>query len=380
MKKYTALLLALAVLCAGCTGAPAANTDVTTTAPTEQTTQAATEPGITQEDMSAVALPATVETLTDAEGKTLFTSTSQSMSLVVPDPDVADKIIIDFLTRQDTLSGAAEDVKAAAADNTGKDPYFYNALFEPKRIDHNVLSLSGSVVSWSGGSHPNYNCIFASYDMVTGDVLTLGSILTHEDQAEALGELVIEAIGQIQQEKGIWDGYEETIRDRFAGNVSYDESWYFDSTGLCFSFPPYAISPYSSGIVTVTVPYEKLVGIIEDAFFPVEHGNATGTVEAHLLSDANTDEFSQIAEIVLDEEGTMVLLYTDKSVYDVTIRVDNSYTAFATASLTPGDAVMVQADLSEQVLILNYRTGEETVSRYISLSNGVVQLLEDIPE
>lgn len=385
MKKRITMLMVISLLFAGCGSIPAGSTEpeVTTAATTSATTQPTESLPVTsvmQEDMSAVALPMTVDTLTAEDGRTLYNGTSQSMSLVVPDPDVADKIIIDFLNRQDSLSSAAEAVKAAAETNNGTTPYFHNAIFDPKRIDHNVLSLSGYIVSWSGGSHPNYNCISANYDMITGDVLTLGSILTHKDKANDLCELVIDSIGKIQKEKSIWDGYEDTIRQRFAGNVSYDEAWFFDHLGLSFSFPPYELAPYNSGIITVNVPYEKLVGIIEDAFFPVERDNATGMVEAALLSDANMDDFTQIAELVLDEDGQMILLYTDSAVYDVTLQVDNTYEALATAALTPGDAIMVQADAQARSLILHYHSGETVISRYIRLNGDHVELTEDMPE
>lgn len=383
MKKTLALLMLISLLLTGCGSTPAVSTEpvaTTTTAPTIQTTQPTIVEPVMQEDMSAVALPMSVDTLTAEDGRTLYTGTSQSMSLVVPDPDVADKIIIDFLSRQDALRTAAESVKSASESNSGATPYFHNAIFEPKRIDHNVLSLSGSIVSWSGSSHPNYNCISANYDMITGDVLTLGSILTHKDKAADLCSLVIDGIGKIQKEHSIWDGYEDTIRQRFSGNVSYDEGWFFDHLGLSFSFPPYELAPYNSGIITVNVPYEKLVGIIEDAFFPVEHNSTSGAVEAALLSEANMDDFTQIAELVLDEDGQMILLYTDSAVYDVTLQVDNTYEALATASLTPGDAIMVQADTQARTLILHYHSGENVVSRYIRVSEGQVELTEVIPE
>lgn len=383
MKKYISILLVLAFLMAGCSNSANKGTAPTeTTVPTvpTETTEPSAEPVIVQQDMTAVALPMTEEALTTEDGTLLFTYQEQSMNLVLPDPDVADKIIIDFFTRQDSFRQAADGMKAMAAENTTGYPYFYSALYDPARIDMNVLSLSGTIISWSGGAHSSYSCIFANYDMVTGDVLTLGSILTHEDKADDLGELVIEAIGTAQQELGIWDGYEATIRNRFAGNISDDQAWFFDSTGLSFRFPPYELAPFASGIISVTVPYEKLVGIIEDAFFPVEQANAVGTINATLFSDANTEDFSQIAEIVMDDNGTMVLLYTDSAVIDVTIEVDWEYTTFATTALTPGDAIMLQADLEGRTVVIHYRSGEEMVSRYVQYANGVVSLLEDAPE
>lgn len=377
MKKLIPIFLAL-VLLAGCT-----TTDDFTYEPTNpETTEATTAPQIQQADLYAVALPATVETLMTQDGTEIFRFTSQSMSLVVSDPDVADKIIIDFLTRQDQYRNAAESIRASADQAYTEEnwyPYLYSALYDPMRIDENVLSLAGTVVTWSGGNHPNYNCVYANYDMVTGDVMTLGSILTHKDKAEDLCDLLIEAIAEIQEENYIWSDYDSVIRNRFAADISYDNAWCFDNTGLCFRFTPYEIAPYASGIISVTIPYEKLVGIIEDAYFPVEQDTIWGTVESALLSDTNIDDFTQIAELVLDEGGSMVMLHTNSAVYNVRIRIDNQYVALAATALTPGDALMVQADFQSSVVVLEYGSGEGFTQRHIQLSGNTVTLSENIP-
>lgn len=383
MKKFLPFILTLALLLAGCSGNAAPTTEPSTSESTQPSTDAATQPQIQQADMSAVALPAVVDTIRAEDGAELFTSTTQSIELVVPDPDVADKIIIDFLTRQDQYSTAAQSIGAAAVEAYTAEnwtPYVYSALYDAMRIDENVLSLAGTVISWSGGSHPNYNCVYANYDMVTGDVMTLGSILTHKDRSADLCQLLIDAIAPIREESGIWSDYDSFIRDRFAADISYDDAWYFDSQGLCFRFTPYEIAPYASGIISVTIPYDKLVGIIEDAYFPVEKDMILGSVEAAALSDSNTGDFTQIAELVLDESGSMVLLYTQSAVYDVRIKADDSYVALATSALTPGDAIMVQADFESTTLVLEYGSGESLTERYIQVSGDTVTLLEEIPE
>ena len=47
-----------------------------------------------------------------------------------------------------------------------------------------------------------------------------------------------------------------------------DENFFFNTDGLAFSYPPYAIAPYSEGNVVLTVPYDELVGVLKDEYLP----------------------------------------------------------------------------------------------------------------
>lgn len=387
MKKLILAILVLTLLVSGCTPADKKEdlpmpTEVDpqpeSTAP--ESTESTGDSVIIQQDMTAVSLPVVKETLTDKDGTVLFTYQGQSMNLVVADPGVADKILIDFFTQQDKFRAASEDIKSSAKDNTTGTPMFYDALFAPARIDMNVLSLQGAVVFWSGGSRPSYSAITANYSMVNGDKLTLGGILTHENQADALCKLLIDSITKVKSDYAIWDDFESEVKNRFSGNISEDELWFFDETGINFCFHPGTIASALSGIITVNVPYSDLVGIIEGDYFPVEQAAATGKLNIKPLGDGDTQQFSQIAEIVTEENSDMVLLYTDEAITDVTIQLDHTHTVFATAALTPGDAIMLEADLTGHIVVVNYTSAGQSHSRYIQWENGTATLLEDIPE
>jgi len=420
MKRYTAVLLAVIMLlglaaCGKAQVQPTATTTIpTTTAPTVTTAPATTvyatettpateettvppettEAEISQIPMISAALPANTEYFILEDGTQIFSYQYQYLQTVMPDPGVADKIVLDFQTRQDNFRDNADDITASAeVDYKGQDnwtPYFFNVLYSPTRVDAAVLSLYGTRVSFSGHAHPERNCVSANYNMITGDVMTLGSILTGADAADDLAALLIEAIDQVREEKNIPVGYADTIENRFSADISYDEAWYFSTEGLCFYFSPYEIAPYSSGTITVTIPYEKLVGVLEDGFFPAERSTAIGTVTATRWSDTDRNSLTQITEVILDREGEMVFLYTDKQVYDVFVEFGSwnedgtqftaEYTAFATPTLTPGDAVMLQTSIPDVMptLRLTYLTGDTTVVQYISQSgeDGSIILLD----
>lgn len=375
MKKILAILLTLTIL-TGCT-ALQQPVPTETQAPTEKET-AAPEPEVTeppetepepvaaQLPMVAVSMPQTVETSTDDNGTIIYRKTSQSMQLTMRDPDVADKIIIDFLNRVDTQSAEAESIRQAAdtdyADNADWITYFFDLIYDPMRIDHSVLSLYGEAVSYSGGNHPQRTCTAANYNMVTGDVLTLGSILYHIDSKEALADLVVKSLDAIAEEKYLLNGYADVVRKRFARDESFDEDWYFTNEGLCFYFAPYEIAPYSSGVIVAEIPYSELTGIIADEFFPAEEDLSEGNIIAMRLDNADLDQFSQIAEVSIEQAGDMVLLYTTGAVRNVriqsgTLSTDGSEftpnsTIFGTYTLTPGDAIMLKITISNDMSIL----------------------------
>lgn len=408
MKRITSAVLLLAMLLsfAGCSLKPSTEpsntesvTELTVNTTAEATTEA-TQPVIAdripaQVPMAAVSLPVSTSNTYTEDDVLLFTYKSQTISLFIPDSEIENKVILDFQTRLDNFSSSAQDLadqaKADYSQRADWNPYFCNVLYTPKRIDLAVLSLYGANTYWVGGAHPSHNCTSANYDLITGDVLTLGSILAHQDALDSLCSLLIEQVAEIKAEKYLYSDYEKTIRGRFSKNESYNEAWYFSNDGLSFYFSPYEIAPYSAGIITLTIPYEKLTGIIEDRYFPAEMDVATGFVQATKHSDTDLTSFTQIAEVILDKEGEMVFLYTDRSVHNVILEYgewvndgesfSNKYTVFATPMLTPGDAVMIQLSIPDTMpsVRLTYQTKNETIVEYISQSgkDGSVLLLAE---
>ncbi len=345
--------------------------ETTPSCPSENAT-APTEGEIVQKPMVAVSVPITTETEYAQDGTAIFNYTYQNISLIVPDPEVADKVIVDFLNHVDQTAEQAESIRTAAKTDYRPgdtwNPYLCQIIYEPIRIDNSVLSLFGSYVGYSGSSHPETAYQSVNYDLVTGDVLTLSHIITPDTTADTLSQLIVEIL-EAQKDKSLYEGFETTVKERFAHGFLADHSWYLSSTGLCFYFSPYEIAPYSTGVVTAEIPYHQLTGILDDAYFPAEQEEANGTVSVQNYHNDILENYSQFAEVIIDEENEKILLYTEKSVYDIRLRVnlsdsnsDTIYTVFAAYGLTPGDAVVVQPE--KLPLLLTYRTHEDTIHKY----------------
>lgn len=346
--------------------------DPTTETQPQTTATTSVEFVATQKPMAAVSLPFENDLRSADDGAVIFQYTHQNMRLILPDPEVADMVILDFLNRIDSHYPEAESLfEAANADYNASAtwvPYLYSILYEPERIDQTILSLSGSVRTYAGGAHPNQNHISVNYDLTNGQVLTLGSILHHIDALADLKDLAFNELDKVAQTQYLFEDYRDLAEQRFARDESYDEDWYFTDTGLCFYFSPYEIAPYASGVINIEIPYSSLTGILADAYFPPETVTSSGTVNSVSFEEADMSSYSQIAELILDNEGSKKLLYCDNLVEKVYISAYNEIAGeacrvFASQYLSPGDAIMIEASQrSHAGISLQYNCGDKIVN------------------
>ena len=374
MKKGFCLVFALclAIVMCGCgltdnkplpTGG---NTQTNTTQPGNQQTD-------TKIDLISVSVPALTEDTKAEDGTVVFQYTYQHMSLVLHKPDVADKIILNFLNRVDSTKDAAtSNADAAKAAYTGQEnwtPYLYHITYSPMRIDHKVLSLFGNHVAYNGATHPERTCVSASYDLLTGDVLTLASIMSKDATVKEFCDLVLAGLTEMAEGDYLYENYKDTVKNRFEADPALDENWYFTQTGLCFYFAPYEIAPYASGVITVEIPYEKLSGLLHEAYQPEVRNASTGKITITPFENANISQYDNIAEIVVNNTGAMYMIQAEKSVQDIRLICSDkasNYTVFAAYGLCAGDGIMVQAeDDMLQKLKLTYKSNNETVSMNI---------------
>lgn len=372
MKKLLSIFLVICLLISLCAcrkknPKPSDTPNSTTTSNTESTRVDTLTEDTT---LIAVSVPPVTENLTHDDGTILFQYTYQNMSLVLNKPEVADKIIVDFLNRVDSTRSIAESTanmaKAAYSGDKNWSPYLYHITYSPARIDPEVLSLYGNNVVFSGAGHPEITCVSASYDLATGDVLTLASIMQKDASTDMFRDLVLDSLAEIADSNYLYDNYKETVTTRFTADPSQDEAWYFTQSGLCFYFAPYEIAPYSSRVVTVEIPYEKLRNLIHIDYLPDERPSATGKHTVSSFENINLDSFDHIAEIVANKEGKMYMVQADNMIQDVRILFSDtasSYTVFAAYNLSPGNGIMVQADEAMlNNMKLAYKTGKEIIT------------------
>lgn len=378
MKKQIAIILALSIAIAlvGCAKPQTNDPNPTETIdPTQATTTATTPtaPAGPAETMIAVDVGITTQDTTAENGTVLFQRTSQKMHLVLNNPEVADKITNDFLTRLDVEQDAATVEAAAKSAYNGNNnwvPYFYSLTYNPQRIDQKVLSFYGDKVKFDGTAHAEKSRKGVSYDLTTGDVLTLASIMTTEATAENFCQLVLDGLADRAEGDFLREGYPEDVKQRFTADTTQDEDWYFTTNGLCFYFDPYEIAPYTSGVIAVEIPYEKLAGLVHADYLPTARASATGVATISDFSADLAENFTHTAELVMDPEGKMYLVHAEGTIQDIRISftdANGTYTVFAANSLSAGEAITVQAkeDIAKN-LELTYLSNGKTAKTPIA--------------
>lgn len=322
--RFTALALAALLCLTGC------KTDnIPETAPptepviTETPTQPPITPDITplSENMYSISLPITVEETLAEDGTLIFTYSYQSIVPVLQEQDVATKLIMDFTDRIEQKRGDANLVKAVAQSNCQAAdfvPLAYEIQYDVMRFDQGVFSLYGYILNTGDAAGSNQSRICANYDLVTGDVLTIGSILYHIDKKEDLAQLVVTALEE-RDDIRLFDEYRDTVLARFERDESVDEDFYFSANGLCFYFEPYEVAARAYGTVTVEIPYNKLTGIIGDSFFPPERTYSDGEISLVSYDDAQLDSYEQFVEYVAKPESEKLLLTTENIVQDIRV-------------------------------------------------------------
>jgi len=401
MKKLCLSILALVLTLslAACTQSPISTEPSTEPAPSV-TDPTVTEPTPTipaeppkQAPMYSISLPIIQETSEHTDGAALFTLTYQDMSLILPDPDVAEKIIVHYLNITDAVIKDAQSIQAAASDayhgQTDWQPYSCSNLYDVTRIDSNVLSLHGTYSSFSGAAHPTHLTQSANYDLMTGNALVLDGILSDGANIDQVYQLLIVQLSAIREEKQLYPDYADVVKD-ILGFGDFD-NWYFSEEGLCFCFSPYDIAPYASGTIEATIPYTQLQGILNDAYFPMEWAYE-GNLSADSLDDTDMDRFTQISELALHADGVKFVLHSaETAVSNVVVeygavsrenhdRFISQSTVFACASITPGDAVVMNVAFSDvsPVLRICYQSGNARIVKYVFQSgeDGSIDLID----
>lgn len=390
MKKIIALLLTAVLLSGlvGC-GKETVQWDPTYKIPTSTQDTSPTDMQPQQLPMVCVSLPVVTQDYCADDGAVIYKHTNQNISLIVPDPEVADKVILDFLNRtdlQDTVDSVYSSATGAYTDAIMSKalPYWTQITYSPTRIDSGVLSLFGSFVQYSGGAHPMESAKTVNYDLVTGNTLSLTDILTENSDTDTLCLLVLKALESYQNEMSftLYDGYEATVTELFKKPLEEITNWYLTSEGLSFAFSPYEIGAYTYGIIPASIPYADLTGILRDAYFPTERDITSGTVNAEIFDAEKLDNLTQFAEVVIDQAEQAILLTSGSMLYNVQIMTGHwndgktdfiiEHTVLRASSLTPGDGIMVQGDPG--CICIQYTTAEGVKTAYPVITNDTITL------
>lgn len=375
------------------TTAPVETRSPDTTAPEETTAPQETAGTTFNLPSAAISLPSTSEYRYAEDDTYLFSYTYQNPILYLEDTAVSQAVVLDLLNQIDSSAQQADRIATQAAADYAKEPdafsaYFADVNYRVKRLDPSILSLEGSHVTYAGGIHPDHISKSVTYDLLTGRRLALQDILTETYSVDTLCTLTLDALAPMSQE--LYSDYSVIVKELFNGSWLDLEEWYLSDNGLCLYFAPYDIAPYATGTVTAEIPYEKLIGTLQDAYFPPEDIPSQGQIHTELFTPTAAEGFNRFHEVILEPEGEKILLHTDGTVSDVIIRQgtwneDGIYfysdaTVFAANFMNSDDAIFLQTYIPDTMpnLQLQYISAGQQVTVYISQSgeDGSILLLE----
>lgn len=124
-------------------------------------------------------------------------------------------------------------------------------------------SVTVSDYRFTGGAHGNTVYENFNVDLKTGKLLSDSDIFKDPVAARkkiaaiVYAKLVREAEDQLYEDK-------DEVKRALADDESALKVLRFDRGGLEFQSIPYQVGPYAAGVVTVTVPYSKILDLFTD--------------------------------------------------------------------------------------------------------------------
>ena len=139
-------------------------------------------------------------------------------------------------------------------------PYAIDVSFEVQYLKGGLLSITLADYRYLGGAHGETTLIALTFNLKTGDQLSLGDLMRDSSDYEGL----INAIIRDEIDRRVTDGqvYELTPFEDI-GNTS---QWFLTDESLVLYFQQYEYFPYAAGIQNFEVSYQQLEGYLNDYY------------------------------------------------------------------------------------------------------------------
>ena len=160
-----------------------------------------------------------------------------------------------------------------ARDHYSSDPeafeYIYYAdelLGEVVYRTDGLISVLANTYTFLGGAHPNTTARTWSFDLTTGELLTLDALDAQASADSALGRSLIDTLASEIVDRIYEEGLDDYLYDDFYSYV-YDLSsnahFCFDESGMTVIFDTYVLGPYASGPQTFELPYSTFYNALD---------------------------------------------------------------------------------------------------------------------
>ncbi len=129
-----------------------------------------------------------------------------------------------------------------------------------KTCEEDIICVSFITSVYHGGAHGLHGERFIVFDAKTGERIDSITKMLEKDSDKkwvALGK------AQLLKDNGLDAGAELTEAGFLVDTFELSKKWFITPDGVGYSYNPYEIAPYSSGIVQFLLPWEKIKGDIK---------------------------------------------------------------------------------------------------------------------
>ena len=139
------------------------------------------------------------------------------------------------------------------------------SLTQTYMTEGKLLSIAAENYTYYGGVHPNSATRAWSFDLTTGEFLTLDALASEEGdlQGNSLQESIYWNIYEQIAQKGLSEGYFDDY-DSYLQDFPTLATLNFTENGLTVTFDQYVIAPYAAGPQVFSVPYSEFYNALSE--------------------------------------------------------------------------------------------------------------------
>lgn len=129
-----------------------------------------------------------------------------------------------------------------------------------------LISVLANAYAFYGGAHPNTSTLAWSFDLTTGEFLTLDGLDAQPSTDSALGESLTHTLAMAVLEQIDVQGLSEYYFEDYASyifDLAANASFYFNDKGMTIVFDPAVIAPYAASAQKFEIPYSHFYNALD---------------------------------------------------------------------------------------------------------------------
>lgn len=161
--------------------------------------------------------------------------------------------LINYLSEgKSALEDYDEDLRSAEEWMSYEERVTGKALYN----DHNLISYQISIYSYTGGAHGNTALRNLVFDCGQCYQLHMGDVFIYSSTSDIADMMCLELVKQFDGKSIETLCNEGVLFQPFT--LTPSENFYVDANGITWTYDPYEIAPYATGIISITLSWEQL--------------------------------------------------------------------------------------------------------------------------